>query len=154
MSSALQQERPERGNAVDFIGSVSAALSVAVALILDQALGWGEGRWSVLVPDVVLVMFPALAVWIVVAVMERARGARSILLLVTHCVSVFVPPIALAMLAHQGHILSPWAGEHLEAMTALSARGLETGIVVLAVMMAVAACLHAVRTWTYSRQRR
>lgn len=146
MSSSFQQR-----NAVDFIGSVIVAVSIAIALVLDQAVGWGETRWSVFNPDVAHIMLPVLAVWIVVAMMERKHGSRSILLLVIHCVSVGVPTIALAMMAHRGHILSLWVIEYLEARTALDKHGLETGIVALAAVMAVGACLHAIRTWDYSR---
>lgn len=102
MSSSFQWR-----NTADFVGSVIAAVSIAIALILDQAVGWGEDRWSVLNPDVTRIMLPVLAVWIVVAIMERAYGSRSILLLAIHCVSAIVPTIALAMMAHRGRILSP-----------------------------------------------
>lgn len=68
-----------------------------------------------------------------------------------NCASVAVPTIALAMMAQRGHILSLWVIDYLEARTALNQHGLETGIVTLAAVMAVGACLHAIRTWNYSR---
>ena len=68
-----------------------------------------------------------------------------------NCASVAVPTIALAMMAQRGHILSLWVIDYLEARTALNQHSLETGIVTLAAVMAVGACLHAIRTWNYSR---
>lgn len=148
MSSSFQQRIT-----VNFIGSVIVAVSIAVALILDRTVGWGETRWSVFNPDVARIILPVLAVWIVVSMIERKYSSRSILLLVIHCVSVVVPTIALALMARRGHILSLWVIEYLEARTSLDIQDLETGIVTLVAMMAVGACLHAIRTWDYSRRR-
>lgn len=153
MNIALQQAHPERVSAVDFIGSVIAASSIALALILDRFIGWGEARWSILGSNVVLVMLPVLAVWVVVAVLEQVRRAGSKILLIVHCIAAFVPSLALAVMAQQGKIFSPWVSGLLEKKTTLSVGALEAGFVVLAIIMAIVASIHGVRMWNRARVR-
>lgn len=153
MNAPTQHDRPQRGGRVDFFGSVVVALSIAVALILDRLLGWGDGRWAVLDAAVVQVMLPLLAVWILVALVERVQGLRSTFLLVAHCAVAVAPAVALALLDRQGRLLSPGASEQLAASTVLTERNVDLAIVALAAVMAIAACAHAVRPWLHARQR-
>ncbi|MDO5722432.1 MAG: hypothetical protein Q4P06_07830 [Actinomycetaceae bacterium] len=146
MNFSFQQARPEQGSAVDFIGSAVVASSIALALSFDRFIGWGETRWSVLDSNVVLILLPVLAVWVVVAILEQMRGAGSRILLVVHCIAAFVPAIALAVMAQQGRIFSPGVSGLLENKTALSVGALESGFIVLAAVMGIVASVHAVAT--------
>ena len=147
-----KQACAQQEGVIELFGSVVAALSVAVALIMDHFCGWGDGRRSVLNVAVVQAMFPILAVWILVALVEYVRGRRSMRLLVVRCASAIAPAVTFAFLDRQGRLLSPWASAQLSASTALTERGVGHGIVVLATVMAIAGCTHAVWRWFYARR--
>ncbi|XCB29005.1 hypothetical protein RQN30_06875 [Arcanobacterium hippocoleae] len=110
----LSASSPQSSERDEFFGSMIAASSIALALSLDRFIGWGESRWSVLDSNVVLVMLPVLAVWVVVAILEQASGAGSRILIIVHCIAAFVPSIALSVMAQQGKIFSSSVSALLE----------------------------------------
>lgn len=152
IAPANKQACARQEGVIELLGSVVAALSIAIALIMDHFRGWGDSRRSVLNVAVVQVMAPILAVWILVALMEYAHGRHSMPLLVVRCVSAIAPAVTFTFLDRQGHLLSLWASAQLSASTALTERSVGHGIVVLATMMAIAGCTHAVWRWFCAQQ--